>query len=170
MTPAPGYVEHPPLVLRLSPVIDMTDEQFYEFCRVNRDLRIERTADGDLLIMTPAGGRTGNRNAEITLQLQQWAKRNGQGVAFDSSTGFRLPNVVISPFSKVGYVDHTPIDTTAILKLIELRFQVSSLTARDNVQPDISQLFFDFTNKPNLTPPTPPSQPTSGPCYITSLP
>ncbi|SRR6266536_1510120 len=92
MTPAPGYVEHPPLVLRLSPVIDMTDEQFYEFCRVNRDLRIERTADGDLLIMTPAGGRTGNRNAEITLQLQQWAKRNGQGVAFDSSTGFRLPN------------------------------------------------------------------------------
>jgi len=93
------------------------------------------------------------------------------GPACDFSyTGFRLPNVVISPFSKVGYVDHTPIDTTAILKLIELRFQVSSLTARDNVQPDISQLFFDFTNKPNLTPPTPPSQPTSGPCYITSLP
>ena len=85
-------------------------------------------------------------------------------------TGFRLPNIVISPFSKVGYVDHTTIDTTAILRLIEIRFGVKALTARDAAQPDISTLFFDFTNKPNLTPPTPPTQPTSGPCYITSLP
>jgi phospholipase C len=85
-------------------------------------------------------------------------------------TGFRLPNIVISPFSKPHYVDHTPIDTTAILRLIELRFSLSTLTARDAAQPDISQLFFDFTNKPNLTPPTPPTQPTNGPCYITSLP
>jgi phospholipase C len=77
---------------------------------------------------------------------------------------------VISPFSKPHYVDHTPIDTTAILKLIELRFNLNSLTARDAAQPDISKLFFDFTNKPNLTPPTPPTQPTNGPCYITSLP
>lgn len=85
-------------------------------------------------------------------------------------TGFRLPNIVISPFSKPGYVDHNTIDTTAILRLIEIRFGVNSLTARDAAQPDISQFFFDFTNKPNLTPPTPPSQPTNGPCYITSLP
>jgi phospholipase C len=85
-------------------------------------------------------------------------------------TGFRLPNIVISPFSKAHYVDHTTIDTTAILRLIEIRFNVKALTARDAAQPDISQLFFDFTNKPNLTPPTPPSQPTSGPCYINSLP
>jgi hypothetical protein len=56
------------------------------------------------------------------------------------------------------------------LKLIEIRFNVKALTARDAAQPDISQLFFDFTNKPNLSPPTPPSQPTSGPCYINSLP
>ena len=85
-------------------------------------------------------------------------------------TGFRLPNIVISPFSKAHYVDHTPIDTTAILKLIETRFKVNALTNRDSAQPDISTLFFDFTNKPNLTPPTPPTQPTSGPCYITTLP
>ena len=84
-------------------------------------------------------------------------------------TGFRLPNIVISPFSKPGYVDHTTMDTTAILKFIEMRFGVRSLTARDAAQPDISY-FFDFTNKPNLTPPSPPSQPTGGPCYITSLP
>jgi phospholipase C len=85
-------------------------------------------------------------------------------------TGFRLPNIVISPFAKAHYVDHTAIDTTAVLKLIETRFQVNALTARDAAQPDISTLFFDFVNKPNLNPPTPPSQPTNGPCYITSLP
>ena len=85
-------------------------------------------------------------------------------------SGFRLPNIVISPYSKPGYVDHTPIDTTAILRLIEIRFGLNSLTARDAAQPDISTLFFDFANKPNLTPPTPPNQPTNGPCYITSLP
>lgn len=70
----------------------MTDEQLFEFCQINRDLRIERTADGDLIIMAPAGARSGARNAEITMQLVHWAKRDGQGLAFDSSTGFRLPN------------------------------------------------------------------------------
>jgi phospholipase C len=84
-------------------------------------------------------------------------------------TGFRLPNFVVSPFSKPHYVDHTNMDTTAILKFIELRFGLNPLSARDTAQPDIS-FFFDFTNKPNLNPPTPPTQPTNGPCYITSLP
>jgi len=84
-------------------------------------------------------------------------------------TGFRLPNLVVSPFSKQHYVDHTPMDTTAILRFIERRFALQTLTARDAAQPDISY-FFDFTNKPNLNPSTPPPQPTSGPCYITSLP
>ena len=70
----------------------MTDAQFFEFCQINRDLRIERSAEGDLIIMAPAGARAGARNADVTMQLAQWAKRDGQGVAFDSSTGFRLPN------------------------------------------------------------------------------
>ena len=84
-------------------------------------------------------------------------------------TGFRLPNFVVSPFAKAHYVDHTPIDTTAILKFIELRFQLQPLTKRDAAQPDIS-VFFDFAGKPNLTPPMPPSQPTNGPCYVNALP
>ena len=84
-------------------------------------------------------------------------------------TGFRLPNIVVSPFSKPGYVDHTNMDTTAILRFIESRFQVPTLTKRDAAQPDISY-FFDFAGAPNLTPPSPPSQPTNGPCYINSLP
>lgn len=84
-------------------------------------------------------------------------------------TGFRLPNFVVSPFAKAHYVDHTNMDTTAILTFIEKRFGVGHLSARDAAEPDISY-FFDFSGKPNLTPPMPPSQPTSGPCYTSALP
>jgi phospholipase C len=84
-------------------------------------------------------------------------------------TGFRLPNFVVSPFAKPHYIDHQNIDTTAILKFIETRFKLQPLTKRDAAQPDISAMF-DFTNSPNLSPPTPPSQPTGGPCYVNSLP
>jgi Uma2 family endonuclease len=85
-------VELPPLVLHLRPAIEMTAEQFFEFCQLNRDVRIERTAEGDLIVMPPTCAKTGARNAEITSQLQLWAKRDRSGVAFDSSTGFTLPN------------------------------------------------------------------------------
>ncbi|HXU18647.1 MAG TPA: alkaline phosphatase family protein [Terriglobales bacterium] len=84
-------------------------------------------------------------------------------------TGFRLPNFVVSPFAKPHYVDHQNIDTTAILKFIETRFKLQPLTKRDAAQPDISAMF-DFTNSPNLSPPTPPSQPSGGACYVNSLP
>jgi Uma2 family endonuclease len=70
----------------------MTEDQFFEFCQINRDLRIERSAQGELILMPPAGGETGARDAEITMQLRQWAKRDGTGTTFGSSTGFRLPN------------------------------------------------------------------------------
>ena len=80
------------LVVHARPDAGVTREQFREFCRLNNDLRIERTADGELVIMPPTGGETGRRNAEIAVQLGAWAKENGEGFAFDSSTGFDLPN------------------------------------------------------------------------------
>lgn len=86
------YLGHPPLVLHLQPVLELSDEQLYEFTQINRDLRIERNAQGELIIMPPTGGETGQRNAEITMQLRLWAKSHGGGATFDSSTGFRLPN------------------------------------------------------------------------------
>jgi Uma2 family endonuclease len=70
----------------------ITDEQFYDLCQDNRDLRFERNAKGDLVIMPPTGGETGNRNAKITQKLGNWADEDGTGIAFDSSTGFKLPN------------------------------------------------------------------------------
>ena len=85
-------IERPALVLRLRPAIEMGDDQFFEFCQLNRDLRIERTAEGDIVIMSPTGGTTSAANADLTQQVVTWARRDGSGVAFDSSGGFCLPN------------------------------------------------------------------------------
>ncbi len=84
-------------------------------------------------------------------------------------TGYRVPLIVVSPFSKKNYVSHTPADYTAILKLIETRFGLDPLTARDAAQFNMSE-FFDFVNAPWMTPPTPPVQPDTMPCYMDHLP
>ena len=80
------------VTLNLHPVLELTDDQFYELCLANRDLRLERTATGEIIIMPPAGGETGHRNIEISFQLEAWSSQNNLGLAFDSSTGFKLPN------------------------------------------------------------------------------
>jgi phospholipase C len=84
-------------------------------------------------------------------------------------TGYRVPLIVVSPFAKKHYVSHTVTDFTAILKLIETRFNVPALTRRDAAQMDMTE-FFDFTNPAWSTPPSPPRQPTNGACYMTHLP
>jgi Uma2 family endonuclease len=89
---APTEVAERPLVLRLRPVLDLSEDQFFRLCQLNRDLRIERNAAGELLIMAPTGGGTGRRNLRVSVRLGSWAERDGTGDAFDSSTGFRLPN------------------------------------------------------------------------------
>lgn len=76
----------------LNSVIDLTDEQFYQLCQKNRDLKFERSATGELIIMAPTGGDTGRSNFEIAVELGIWNRRTKLGVAFDSSTGFKLPN------------------------------------------------------------------------------
>ena len=80
------------ITLDLNPIIQLTDEQFFQLCQNHPDLRFERTASGELIIMPPTGGETGKRNFEIALQLGIWNKRHQLGIAFDSSTGFKLPN------------------------------------------------------------------------------
>ncbi|HCF29129.1 MAG TPA: hypothetical protein DEV81_18440 [Cyanobacteria bacterium UBA11049] len=79
-----------PIVLQMPPELQMTDEQFFEFCQINRDLRIERNKLGEISIMPPTGSETGNRNFNIALQLGIWAEQDGTGICFDSSTGFKL--------------------------------------------------------------------------------
>jgi Uma2 family endonuclease len=87
--------EYHPVVLHTRPALEMDEEQFFEFCRLNRDWRIERSVEEDLEIMPPTGGETGNRNIELTTDVGVWARRDSSGVGFDSSTGFVLPNGAI---------------------------------------------------------------------------
>jgi phospholipase C len=84
-------------------------------------------------------------------------------------TGYRVPMMVISPFAKKNYVSHTVADYTAILKFIETRFDLPSLTQRDAANIDMSE-FFDFEHPPWMTPPSPPDQPANGPCFLDRLP
>ncbi|NMG09821.1 Uma2 family endonuclease [Brasilonema sp. UFV-L1] len=80
------------LTVNLNPVIELTDEQFFQLCQANRDLRFERTATGELIIMPPTGGETSNSNAGLTAQLWLWNEQDKLGKVFDSSGGFKLPN------------------------------------------------------------------------------
>ena len=92
MTKILPQVEIHPVVLKLTPVVNLTDDQLFELCQLNGDWRIEYTAQGELIVMPPTGGETSNRNAEITYQVQSWTRVDQTGVAFDSSGGFKLPN------------------------------------------------------------------------------
>jgi Uma2 family endonuclease len=77
---------------------DMSEEEFFEFCQINSALRIERDANGQIIVMSPTGSDTGNRNSDIHLEIGIWNKKHRLGKLFDSSTGFRLPNgAVLSP-------------------------------------------------------------------------
>ncbi len=80
-----------PLILNNPETAPITDEQFYQLCVANRELKLERTAKGDLIIMPPTGGTTGNRNFKLAQQLANWADTDGTGIGFDSSTCFQLP-------------------------------------------------------------------------------
>jgi phospholipase C len=84
-------------------------------------------------------------------------------------TGYRVPLLVVSPYAKKHYVNHTPADYTAILKLIETRFGVPALTKRDAAQQNMTS-FFNFNSPPWVTPPTPRAQYTGGSCYLNQLP
>ena len=80
------------LTLNLTSILPLTDEVFSEICRANPEIKFERTAKGALVVMPPTGGETGNRNIKLSARLENWAERDGLGLAFDSSTMFQLPN------------------------------------------------------------------------------
>jgi phospholipase C len=84
-------------------------------------------------------------------------------------TGYRVPLIVVSPYTQKNYVSHTVADLTAILRFIETRFNLPTLTKRDAAQMDMTE-FFNFSNPVWLTPPTPPDQDTNGACYLNKLP
>jgi Uma2 family endonuclease len=95
MTEVLDPIEQAPLVIHPIPSHRMDDDEFFEFCQLNRDLRIERNAEGDIILMAPAGGSSGRSNAALTAQFWNWANKDGSGTIFDSSTGFVLPNQAV---------------------------------------------------------------------------
>ena len=85
--------EFRPVVLNPTTFLRKMDEDdFFEFCRANPELRIERTTKGEIIIMPPTGGEIGGSNFELTGIFRSWVKTDGTGKGFDSSTGFHLPN------------------------------------------------------------------------------
>ncbi|HEX8566951.1 MAG TPA: Uma2 family endonuclease [Pyrinomonadaceae bacterium] len=70
----------------------MSEDDFYKFCEENPDLRIERTKEGDVIVMPPAYTETGGKNFDLAVDFGIWARQDATGKGFDSSTGFTLPN------------------------------------------------------------------------------
>jgi len=78
--------------INFKPIIQITDEQFYQLCCANPDVKFERNAQGEIIIMPPTGGETGKRNVEIAADFVFWNRQTKLGVVFDSSTCFKFPN------------------------------------------------------------------------------
>ena len=84
--------ESEPFVIKFKPLTYMDDQQFAKFCALNDDLRIERNAKGDIILMPPAFTYTSKQNIKISSQLDNWAENDGTGIAYESSAGYKLPN------------------------------------------------------------------------------
>jgi Uma2 family endonuclease len=80
------------IVLNLEPITQLTHEQFYELCMANKDVPMERSPTGELIIMPPLGGVSGSREADYITDLNIWNRISGLGVVFSSSTVFNLPD------------------------------------------------------------------------------
>src|SRR5437868_9182067 len=88
-------IETPPLMVQTSPVIELDDESLFQFCQLNSQVRIERTAEGNLIIMPPEGGSSGLGNTKLVQVFANWADADGTGRVFGPSTGFILPNTAM---------------------------------------------------------------------------
>ncbi|MBD2385931.1 Uma2 family endonuclease [Cylindrospermum sp. FACHB-282] len=86
------------VTLQIPPSLKFTDDEFLQIIAANKDLRLELSAQGELIVMAPTGGETGDRNLELGGQIWYWNRQNNLGKAFDSSTGFKLPKgATLSP-------------------------------------------------------------------------
>jgi Uma2 family endonuclease len=122
---------------RFRPETPMSDEDLMRFCAANDIARVEREVDGEILVMSPAGNRTGRRNAAIISALDTWAQKDGRGYVFDSSTGFTLPDgsmrspdaawVEASRWNALSRADQNRFSPVCPDFLIELRSQSDDL-------------------------------------------
>ena len=134
--------EIPPIVLRLHPVIQLTEEEFATFCEQNDELRIERRCTGELELMSPTKGYTGNHEAEVVRQLGNWTRRDGRGVFFGPTAGFTLSNGAMrSPDAswilKSRLAEMTPEDENRFMPICpDFVVEVRSITDRLRILQD----------------------------------
>ena len=136
--PAHIAAEHEPFVIQFKPLTYMDDEQFADFCALNDDLRIERTAKGEIILMPPAFTYTSKQNIKISSQLDNWAENDGTGIAYESSAGYKLPNgalrspdaswVLISRLRELTSEEGSGFYSVCPDFVIELRSSSDSLT------------------------------------------
>ena len=81
-----------PLTLNLSGIAELTDDELFRLCEANKELRIERNTQGELILMAPTGGESSRKNGNLFWQLETWNKAKGLGISLESSGGFRLPS------------------------------------------------------------------------------
>ncbi len=134
-----SHFEQEPLLVHTSPGWEMDDHDLFSFCRANRNLRIERNAKGNLIIMPPVTGGSSRGNTKLTAAFENWATRDGNGVVFDSSAGFvlpngamRSPNVAWVRQERLNALDEDPADEFVPLCpdfVLELRSPSDSLRA-----------------------------------------
>jgi Uma2 family endonuclease len=130
-----------PFLLR--PLKRMDDESLLRFCSANDPLRIERTAEGDLIVMTPAGGKTGNREGFLFRELDLWVESHAKGIAFNSNTGFSFPDGVVrspdaawlsdeqwNPLTEAEREEYLPVCPEFVVELRSPSDRIPDLEAR----------------------------------------
>ncbi|NMG19377.1 Uma2 family endonuclease [Brasilonema bromeliae] len=80
------------ITINLKNIVKLNDDQFYQLCQDNPEVKFERNGNGELIVMPPTGGETGKRNAKLTARFVVWNEQTQLGEVFDSSTCFKLPN------------------------------------------------------------------------------
>jgi len=123
--------------LRIIPPEPLSVEQFWQISSENPDLRMEREANGDLIVMTPTTRRTGFRNSLITIAVGIWAKQDGRGYAFDSNTGYLLPDgSILSPdASWVSRDRWTPTSDDEYTTVLAPDFVIELRSKSDRLRP-----------------------------------
>jgi Uma2 family endonuclease len=126
-----------PVTLNLDPVVKLTPEKFFRLCESNPEAKLEMTSLGELVVMSPTGGMSGNRNVKLSHRLEGWAEVDGTGIAFDSSTMFKLPNgafrspdaawVLLDRWNLLSEEDQETFPPIAPDFVIELRSKSDSL-------------------------------------------
>jgi Uma2 family endonuclease len=133
-----------PAKLILNPELRMSDDEYFDFCMANPDVRFERTAQGEIIIVPPAGGESDYQNADVIIQLGAWAKRDRRGRTFGATTEFILPTgAALSPDAAwVSTSRLSPLSKSQLRKFLRLipEFVVEVMSPSDRLKPAMDKM------------------------------